>query len=86
MKTDSTKKFIPVNVAVLTISDTRNESNDTSGNILVNKVKELGHTVVSKKILKDDKELIDQKKALCKRDCLEKPEKKFPRLSFQALL
>ena len=55
MKTDSTKKFIPVNIAVLTISDTRNESNDTSGNILVTKIKELGHAVVSKKILKDDK-------------------------------
>ena len=58
MKTESIKKFIPVNIAVLTISDTRNESNDTSGNILVNKIKELGHTVVSKKILKDDKEQI----------------------------
>jgi len=50
MKTDSTKKFIPVNIAVLTISDTRDESTDTSGNILVNKIKELGHAVVSKKI------------------------------------
>ena len=58
MKTDSTKKFIPVNIAVLTISDTRDESTDTSGNILVNKIKELGHVVVSKKILKDDKEQI----------------------------
>ena len=38
MKTDSTKKFIPVNIAVLTISDTRDESTDTSGNILVNKI------------------------------------------------
>ena len=51
MKTDSIKKFIPVNIAVLTISDTRDESTDTSGNILVNKIKELGHVVVSKKIL-----------------------------------
>ena len=58
MKTDSTKKFIPVNIAVLTISDTRNELTDTSGNILVNKIKELGHEVISKKILKDDKEQI----------------------------
>ncbi len=58
MKTDSTKKFIPVNIAVLTISDTRDESTDTSGNILVNKIKELGHAVVSKKILRDDKEQI----------------------------
>ncbi|MEY4343600.1 MAG: molybdenum cofactor biosynthesis protein [Pseudomonadota bacterium] len=58
MKTDSTKKFIPVNIAVLTISDTRDESTDTSGNILANKIKELGHAVVSKKILRDDKEQI----------------------------
>ena len=58
MKTDSTIKFIPVNIAVLTISDTRDESTDTSGKILVDKIKELGHVVVSKKILKDDKEQI----------------------------
>ena len=47
MKTDSTKKFIPVNIAVLTISDTRDESTDTSGNILVNKIKELGYNLVT---------------------------------------
>ena len=40
MKTDSTIKFIPVNIAVLTISDTRNDSTDTSGKILVDKIKD----------------------------------------------
>ena len=43
MKTDSTIKFIPVNIAVLTISDTRNDSTDTSGKILVDKIKELDY-------------------------------------------
>ncbi len=58
MKIDNTKKFIPINIGVLTISDTRNESTDKSGNILVNKIKELGHHIHEKKILKDDKEEI----------------------------
>ena len=35
--------FLPVNIAVLTVSDTRDESNDTSGQILVDRVKDAGH-------------------------------------------
>lgn len=45
---------IPLNVAVLTVSDTRDESNDTSGQLLVESLKEDGHTLADKKIVIDD--------------------------------
>jgi molybdenum cofactor biosynthesis protein B len=47
--------FKPLNVAVLTVSDTRNESNDTSGGFLVDAVENAGHDLIEKKIVKDDK-------------------------------
>ena len=46
--------FIPLNIAVLTVSDTRDESNDTSGQLLVEKLKEAGHNLAEKAIVKDD--------------------------------
>jgi molybdenum cofactor biosynthesis protein B len=47
--------FKPLNVAVLTVSDTRNESNDTSGGFLADAVENAGHDLIEKKIVKDDK-------------------------------
>jgi len=44
----------PVRVAVLTISDTRDEASDTSGHLLVDRVKEAGHTLAGKAIVADD--------------------------------
>ncbi|CAH0993267.1 Molybdenum cofactor biosynthesis protein B [Sinobacterium norvegicum] len=41
-------------VAVLTVSDTRNEETDTSGGYLVEAVKQSGHNIVDKQIVKDD--------------------------------
>ncbi len=46
--------FIPLQVAVLTVSDTRTEDNDTSGRTLVERVEEAGHRVVEKCIEPDD--------------------------------
>ena len=46
--------FVPLNVAVLTVSDTRSEENDTSGQYLVEQVKTEGHLLADKKIVKDD--------------------------------
>ena len=46
--------FIPLNIAVLTISDTRTEADDTSGALLVKQMTETGHQVVEKKIVADD--------------------------------
>ena len=46
--------LIPLNIAVLTISDTRNEDTDTSGGLLVERLQEAGHTLSDKKIVIDD--------------------------------
>ncbi|GGB46119.1 molybdenum cofactor biosynthesis protein B [Oceanisphaera marina] len=47
--------FVPLNIAVLTVSDTRNEDTDSSGKYLVNALTEAGHQLVEKAIVKDDK-------------------------------
>jgi len=46
--------LIPLNIAVLTISDTRNDATDTSGNLLVERLQNAGHTLSDKKIVIDD--------------------------------
>lgn len=46
---------VALNVAVLTLSDTRNTSNDTSGQYLVEALTEAGHIVADKRIIPDDK-------------------------------
>ena len=62
MPIDSTKEFKPINISVLTISDTRTEATDKSGQILAKKIKEKGHGLSHKQIVKDDKD--DIKKIL----------------------
>ena len=47
-----------VNIALLTISDTRTIKNDKSGEILVKKISEQKHNLVDRKIVKDDKDEI----------------------------
>ena len=44
-----------VNIALLTVTDTRTLENDKSGGILVKKIKEANHKLVERKICKDDK-------------------------------
>ncbi len=48
------KNFIPLNVAVLTISDSRTELDDISGKVLVERLEKTGHQLFEKKIVKDD--------------------------------
>jgi molybdenum cofactor biosynthesis protein B len=48
------RDFIPLNIAVLTVSDTRDESTDTSGQALVSKLTDNGHSLSDKVIIKDD--------------------------------
>lgn len=52
--------FKPVRVAVLTISDTRDEESDTSGQILVDRVKAAGHELGGRAVVRDDVEQIRQ--------------------------
>ena len=47
-------QFIPLNIAVLTISDSRTEVDDVSGKTLVERVEKAGHQLVVKKIVADD--------------------------------
>ena len=45
-----------INIALLTVTDTRTLENDKSGSILVNKIQEAKHKLVDRKICKDNKE------------------------------
>ena len=47
-------EFIPVNIAVLTVSDTRTEESDSSGHLLIENLQAAGHRLVDKAIVKDD--------------------------------
>jgi molybdenum cofactor biosynthesis protein B len=47
-----------VNIALLTVTDTRTLENDKSGSILVNKIKEANHKLVDRKICVDNKDEI----------------------------
>jgi molybdenum cofactor biosynthesis protein B len=51
---DETRPFIPVSIAVLTVSDTRTAANDTSGDALVERIGKAGHRLAERAIEKDD--------------------------------
>lgn len=55
---DESRPFIPVGIAVLTVSDTRSLSDDRSGDTLVARIEEAGHRLVDRSIVKDDKAAI----------------------------
>ena len=57
-KIDNSIKFVSINIGLVTISDSRNEDNDKSGNLLKEKIKNFGHIVYKKIIIKDDLDLI----------------------------
>ncbi len=46
--------FVPLNIAVVTVSDTRTEENDTSGRYLQDALMQAGHRLAEKHICKDD--------------------------------
>ena len=52
-KIDAAKPFKPVRVAVLTISDTRDEESDTSGDLLAGRVTAAGHDLAERAIVRD---------------------------------
>ena len=54
MKIDHSIKFIPINIALITISDSRNAINDKSGNILKERIEKFGHIILKKIIIPDD--------------------------------
>lgn len=56
---DETRPFIPVNIAVLTVSDTRTAADDTSGDALVERIGKAGHRLAARAIEKDDSGAIE---------------------------
>ena len=59
MPLDQNRPFIPVNIAVLTVSDTRTLSSDTSGAALAERIATAGHIVKDRALDKDDASVIE---------------------------
>ncbi|MFV1493779.1 molybdenum cofactor biosynthesis protein B [Phaeobacter sp. JH20_36] len=52
---DDSKDFIPVRIAVLTVSDSRSLAEDRSGQVLVDRLEAAGHVLADRKILPDER-------------------------------
>ena len=61
MSIDERKNFIPVRIAVLTVSDTRSLAEDKSGSVLNERIEASGHQVVFREIIEDDRQKIRSK-------------------------
>jgi molybdenum cofactor biosynthesis protein B len=57
-KIDGTRDFLPVRIAVLTVSDTRTLADDKSGDTLVARLTEAGHQLAARAILPDERDQI----------------------------
>jgi len=51
---DTSRPFIPLNIAVMTVSDTRTPETDKSGNVLAERIEAAGHKLVARTIVTDD--------------------------------
>ncbi len=61
---DETIEFIPIRIAVLTVSDTRSVDEDRSGQTLVERIEKAGHVVADRKIIRDERaQIADQLRA-----------------------
>ncbi|WP_370307231.1 molybdenum cofactor biosynthesis protein B [Sphingobium abikonense] len=58
MPIDESRPFLPVRIAVLTVSDTRGPAEDRSGDTLVERLEKAGHILAARHIERDDKEAI----------------------------
>ena len=54
----SNRQFVPINIAILTVSDTRTLNDDKSGDLLEQRIKTSGHFLISRKIVSDDQKQI----------------------------
>ena len=54
MSVDENRPFKPLNIAVLTVSDSRTEADDKSGKLLVKRLENYGHHLHAKALVKDD--------------------------------
>ena len=55
---DQSRAFVPINIAILTVSDTRTVESDKSGDLLKERIEGYGHRVVARSIVKDEVEVI----------------------------
>lgn len=55
---DASIAFVPVRIAVLTVSDTRTAETDTSGDTLVGRIRDAGHALAARAIVRDDHRVI----------------------------
>ncbi|MDP4990186.1 MAG: molybdenum cofactor biosynthesis protein B [Marivita lacus] len=63
---DETKDFLPIRIAVLTVSDTRSLDQDRSGDTLVGRIEGAGHMLADRKIVQDERdEIAAQLRAWC---------------------
>jgi molybdenum cofactor biosynthesis protein B len=51
---DESKSFVPINIGVLTVTDSRTLGTDTSGKLLADRLIEAGHSLAERKIVKDE--------------------------------
>lgn len=58
MPIDESRPFVPVRIAVLTVSDTRGMAEDRSGDTLVERIEGAGHVVADRAIVRDDVDAI----------------------------
>lgn len=70
MAIDPEKTFIPINLALLTVSDTRTAETDSSGDILAARIEAAGHALVRRAIIRDEAHAL----AGFFEDCIENPE------------
>ena len=55
---DTSRSFISINIVILTISDTRTLKNDSSGDLLEERIKNFGHKIFDRQIISDDIQVI----------------------------
>ncbi|MBN9506131.1 MAG: molybdenum cofactor biosynthesis protein B [Altererythrobacter sp.] len=61
MAIDENRVFKPINIALLTVSDTRGPAEDTSGDILAQRIVASGHALAARAIEKDDADAIERR-------------------------
>ncbi|MEO3434045.1 molybdenum cofactor biosynthesis protein B [Inquilinus sp. CAU 1745] len=57
---DESRPFVPVNIAIMTVSDSRTAETDTSGDTLVERLESAGHKLAGRAIVRDDQQSIER--------------------------
>jgi molybdenum cofactor biosynthesis protein B len=69
---DENREFLPVRIAVLTVSDTRALDDDRSGDVLVQRLSDAGHILAERMIVRDERaEIAEQLRVWCANDAID---------------